>query len=259
LTLGQTYSYIVRAVHPGGVVSPASNQVVEVAAAEMVAVTFRVRAPESTPSMATLYVPGNLDALGPWDPGLLDMAPLGGGVWEATVDIPEGTALQYKYARGNWERVEWWGQITGLMNRSAVIAGESSALLVDNTSTAWDDLSVPDTEKGVRFWRDPLVASTAPASGAVVGVGAATAIDLTFERDIDPTGGSGYVNSVQVTLNGAPIGGSVAETAPGTMTFTPSQPFAAGAYQIAISEVMSSLGSDSVAMQAPYTFGFIVQ
>jgi hypothetical protein len=258
LSLGQTYAYIVRALYAGNVVSPASNEALEIATAQMVAVTFRVLAPKGTPSMDTLYMPGSIDVLGPWDPGLRGMKPVGGDLWEVTLDLPEGTALQYKYTRGSWERVEWWGAITSVSNRAIVVPAGSGSLLVDNTSGAWGDPSVEDIVKGVQHWRDPLVEGTVPADGAVVSATTKT-IELIFNRDIDPTGSSGYQGSVQVKRNGAVIAGSVAEATPGTLTFTPDQPLAPGAYTVLCSEVLSSLGSDSVAMQAPYPFGFTVQ
>ncbi|KYF57736.1 hypothetical protein BE08_36455 [Sorangium cellulosum] len=257
LTANQTYFYIVRAVFADGTESPASNELVQAATPRLVPVTFRVAAPLETPAMSAIYVPGSIDALGPWNPGLVAMTHTGGGLWQATIDIPEGTELQYKYARGTWERVEWWGSITGVTNRAASIPIGSAGQVVDNTSIAWDDGAIPDTQKGIRFWRDPLVAGTAPADGAVIG--GAPAIEVSFSRDIDPPDAGGYDAAVQVARDGEPVEGAVDEAAPGNLVFTPAEPLAQGDYEVTISQVRSALGVDSVPMQAPYTFRFTVE
>ncbi len=63
-------------------------------------VEFRVQVPEGTP---TLYMPGNLEALGPWDPA--GQALEGVGTERALVlHLPRGTDLAYKFTLGSWER-----------------------------------------------------------------------------------------------------------------------------------------------------------
>ena len=73
-----------------------------------VAVTFRTKAPAGTPSDAKLYLPGSIPQLGPWDPGKVVMTAEGDGIWQTTVNITDGTDLQYKYTRGTWDSVENW-------------------------------------------------------------------------------------------------------------------------------------------------------
>ncbi|MFL6053025.1 MAG: TIM-barrel domain-containing protein [Actinoallomurus sp.] len=221
-----------------------------------VAVTFRVRAPAGTPADATLYVPGNIDQLGPWDPGKLKMTNKGGGIWEATITVPDGTEFQYKYTRGDWNTVEWWGSITGTNNRDVTVNGAATGtMVVDDTSTAWDDTSVPDTHKAPQFWRDPLVVSTSPADGDTVS--APAAVTVRFNRDIAPAG-NGYDGSVAVTRGGAAVAGTAARTSAGELTWTPSAALPAGTYQVSVANVQSALGSDGVPMRRPYTFSFTV-
>ena len=127
-----------------------------------VAVTFRVLAPPGTPPDATLYVPGSIAQLGPWDPAKQAMTYQGNGIWEATVSILDGTDVQYKYTRGTWETVEDWGSITGTNNRSMTVdGGITHTMLVDDTGTQWGQPGVPDNGQGIQYWRDPLVVSTA--------------------------------------------------------------------------------------------------
>lgn len=256
VALGNRYLYIVRAVHDGApALSPASNQVEATATARLVAVTFRVRVPDETPPTAMVFVPGNIDALGPWNPGLVDMSSQGNGIWEVTIDVPEQTSLQYKYTRGNWETVEWWGGITGLVNRAIVVDGSQSTMLVDNTSRDFGNGAVPDIEKAVQLWRDPLVAATVPAAGA--SVGAPATIEIAFARDITAPA-AGYAGTVQVRRNGTDVTGTVAETEPGTLVFTPAASLGSGTYDVRVSDVVGALGGDSVPMQAAYTFSFTV-
>lgn len=221
-----------------------------------VAVTFRVRVPDGMPPGDAVYLPGSIDQLGPWDPGKLRMADKGGGIWEATITVLDGTEIQYKYTRGSWETVEWWGDITGTTNRSVTVnGGTAGKALVDDTSTAWDDPSSPDIHKAVRYWRDPVVASTSPANGSS-GPAPAT-VTVTFETDIKPTGAD-LSKAVTVIRGGTAVAGSVAETSPGVLTWTPAASLPPGAYDITVDNVQRDIGGDSVPMRQPYRFSFTV-
>jgi hypothetical protein len=218
-----------------------------------VAVTFRVLAPPGTPADATLYVPGNIAQLGPWDPGKQPMTDRGGGIWEATVTILDGTDVQYKYTRGTWETVEDWGSITGTNNRSVTIdGGITHTMLVDDTSTQWGVPGVPDTHLAIQYWRDPLVVSTAPAAGSTGP--APGAITVRFERDIQPTG-TDYAGAVTVTGPAGAVPGTVAETDPGTLVWTPGAALPQGGYTVTVAGV-SSTGPAGVPIRQPYTFTF---
>jgi glycosidase len=254
---GETYFYVVRAMDASRNESAASNEVSQTAEPKLVAVTFRVRVPASTPPSDIVYLPGNIDQLGPWNPGKQAMTDAGGGIWEATVEILDGTALEYKYTRGTWDRVEWWGSIVSTANRFATISyGTDGTQLIDDTSTAWDDTTIPDGDKAVRYWRDPLVVSTSPAAGSS---GAAPgSITVTFERDIQPLAGEDYSSSVVAERSGSAVAGSTVETSAGVLTWTPAAPLVAGSYQVTVYDLRSDLGGDSVPMQAPYVFTFTV-
>jgi hypothetical protein len=221
-----------------------------------VAVTFRTLAPPGTPPDATLYVPGSIEQLGPWDPGKVAMTNRGGGIWEATVTVLDGTDIQYKYTRGTWETVEEWGSITGTNNRNVTVdGGVTQTMLVDDTSTAWDDPAVPDVHKAVRYWRDPLVVSTEPADGTAGP--APSAVTIRFQRDVTPAGAD-YAGSVSVQGAGGAVAGTTTEPTPGVLTWTPATALAAGTYQATVDEVLSALGAGSVPIRAPYGFTFTV-
>jgi hypothetical protein len=209
-------------------------------------VTFRVLAPPDTPPDATLYVPGNIDQLGPWDPAKQAMTNQGNGIWTATITVLDGTDIQYKYTRGTWEQVEDWGSIVGTVSRSTTIdGGIAHTMLVDDTSTAWADPSVPDDRKAPQYWRDPLVVSAAPAAGSV---------RVTFQRDVQPTGPD-WTGTVTVHGPSGDVPGTVTEPEPGTLLWTPAAPLAAGAYTGTVQGV-SSTGPGGVPIRVPYTFAF---
>ena len=211
-----------------------------------VAVTFRVLAPPGTPADATLYVPGSIPELGPWDPGKLAMTNKGNGIWEATVTVLDGSNIQYKYTRGTWEQVEDWGTIVGLTSRAVTVdGGITHTMLVDDTATNWGSPDVPDDHKAIQFWRDPLVVSTAFADGALT---------VQFQRDIQPTGAD-YTRSVAVHGSSGDVPGTVAEVTPGTLVWTPSSPLPAGPYTATVSGV-NSTGPGGVPIRTPYTFAF---
>jgi hypothetical protein len=237
----------------GGAVSLPASLTVPV---RPVAVTFRVLAPPGTPPDATLYVPGNIAELGPWDPGKLAMTNRGNGIWEATVTVLDGTDIQYKYTRGTWETVEDWGSITGTNNRSVTVdGGITRKMVVDDTSTQWGVPGVPDTHLAIQYWRDPLVVSTVPAGGS--SGPAPAAVTVTFQRDVQPTTGSDYSGAVTVTGPAGPVTGAVAETVPGTLTWSPATALPPGAYSVTVTG-LNSTGPGGVPMAKPYTFAFTV-
>jgi alpha-glucosidase len=146
-----TYAYVVRAVVNGAVSVP-SNEVVQRTEAQPVRVTWRVRVPANTPPGDTVYLPGSLPELGPWDPGRVAMTRVGTDLWEVTLPVLEGTVVQYKYTRGSWETVESWGEIVGSVNRSVTVTyGTTGLQVVDDTSL---DPATPDAHEAVRAWID---------------------------------------------------------------------------------------------------------
>jgi hypothetical protein len=127
-------------------------------------------------------------------------------------------------------------------------------MLVDDTSTTWDEPGVPDDHLAIQYWRDPLVVSTTPAAGSTGP--APAAITVTFQRDIQPAGAD-YSDSVVVTGPAGTPAGTVTETGPGTLTWVPATGLAAGAYTATVSGV-SSTGPAGVPIRRPYTFAFTV-
>jgi S-formylglutathione hydrolase FrmB len=65
-------------------------------------VTLRVRVPDGT---GTVYLTGNLPELGPWHADGLAL-PGTGRERSAQLSVPAGTALEYRFSLGSWERLE---------------------------------------------------------------------------------------------------------------------------------------------------------
>jgi hypothetical protein len=253
---GTEYAYRVTAVDTSLNESAASNTVTQVAGPKLVNVTFRVRVPAETPPDATIYIPGDIDLLGPWTPDKQPLVDQGGGIWEVTLPILDGTSLQYKYTRGSWDRVEWWGSIVSTANRHVTISyGTTGTQLVDDTATDYGVGS--DDHKAVQYWRDPLVSTTSPSDGAS---GAAPAsIVVGFARPIIPSG-TDFSTSVTVSGPGGAVAGSVSPGSGTTtsLTWTPAAALGPGTYSVTVFNLKSDLSGDSVLMQAPYVFSFTV-
>ncbi len=65
-----------------------------------IAVEFQIEVPEDTP---TVYITGNLPALGPWQPDALALEGTGSNRTVA-VEMPANHAFEYKFTLGTWDR-----------------------------------------------------------------------------------------------------------------------------------------------------------
>jgi glycosidase len=257
VTTGVTYTYAVKAVDPALNQSPLSNQVSQQAALRMATVTFRVRVPDATPDGDTVYIAGdNATAFGQtWTPNSRAMTEVAPNVWEYSVQLVEGTTLQYKYTRGAWERVEWWGEIVSVSNRSVTTGyGPGGVFVVDNTATDWG--TGPDSTKAVRYWRDPVVASVTPANGSS---GAAPAtVSAAWLQPVEATTTESAI--LTVVKGATPVAGTVARVDDNTFAWTPSAALTPGTYTVTAFNVKrSDIGGEAVPQQAPYTWTFNVQ
>lgn len=100
------------------------------AAARPAMVTFDVEAPEYTPADATLYIAGNIDALGPWDPGKVALGRLPNGHHAVTLVLPLGTELHYKITRGSWATVEKGPEYEEIPDRRHEVTGDETVEIV---------------------------------------------------------------------------------------------------------------------------------
>ena len=89
-------------------------------------VTFKVTVPDDTPADADVYIAGNIDALGPWDPGKVELGKIGDRLYAISLVLEPGTTLKYKFTRGSWETVEKGPDFEELRDRELVVAGDTT-------------------------------------------------------------------------------------------------------------------------------------
>jgi predicted alpha/beta superfamily hydrolase len=142
------------------------------APAAAVPVRFEVRAPASTPEGASLYIAGNVPELGPWDPGKQVLEALGERKYAVTLDLPAGTALEYKVTRGTWDTVEKGAHGEEIGNRRLLVPPQGEMRI----------------EIEVATWRDQVEGGGAPRahtlSGDVRHLGRIRSTGLDNERDV---------------------------------------------------------------------------
>lgn len=249
VTTAQTYNYYVVAFDDSYNRAAASNVVTATAEPRLVAVTFRIGVPAYT--NGTVYIVGDIPQFGPWNPGLVAMTQVDATTWEYTVDVLDGTSMQYKFTRGSWDTVESWGSIVTVNNRSVQIDyGTDGTQVVDMTATDWGN--GPDSTKAVQFWRDPIVTATSPLDGAM-DVALETAVSVTFSNPMDPATTFGVVDGASNVVTGTFAYDDVAQT----VTFTPDAALApATTYSVTIAGSVSvgQPGGDSGVLQTPVSF-----
>jgi len=250
VTTGNTYNYYVLAFDTSFNRSDPSNVIEATAEPRYVSVTFTVGVPDYTPG--TVYIVGDIPEFGPWNPGLVAMTQVDDSTWTHTLDILDGTQMQYKYTRGNWDTVESWGSIIVFNNRSLTIEfGSDGTQLVDNTATDWG--TGPDDEKAVQYWRDPLVVDHTPADGATR-VPLETTIDVVWSIPME----AGTTFDVE-GAHGAVPGSFAYDGGTQTVTFTPDKPLVLGeTYTVTVAGAVSVGvdGGDSGTQQVPVIFSF---
>lgn len=106
-----------------------------VSAPSVYAVPFVVRAPASTPAGAVLWVSGDRAELGNWSGTGVRLERRPDGAWVGAVELPAGTAFEFKVTRGGWETVEKDAAGGEVANRRAV-AGDDT---VHVSVAAWRD------------------------------------------------------------------------------------------------------------------------
>lgn len=216
---GQTYEYYVTAIDDSVNESAASNLVSATAENLIVDVTFKVTVPSFTPD--TVYLVGGFGGAGypNWDPGAAAMAmtETSPNVWEITLQILDGTQLEYKYARGSWDKVEKMADGFAEVNNRPFTAdyGTTGTQLVEDT---------------IANWRDRIVVSHTPADGAT-GIDPNAVVTATWNKAMPatPTG------TFSVTGPGGAVAGAFSwNGGTKTHTFTPAAPLAPGLYTVLI-------------------------
>src|SRR5690606_5686169 len=138
---GTTYRYRVLAVDTS--FNRSESNPVQVTPKETpVRVTFRVKVPEYTGTDHPVRLAGTFPQA-EWNPGAeeLKMAHVGDNTWEKSLELMEGTRIEYKYARGSWDRVEKGEYGEELPNRTLTVKSEGDGrMLVTDEVKRWRDI-----------------------------------------------------------------------------------------------------------------------
>lgn len=142
VTTGATYYYVITAQDTSFNRSGYSNEISAKAEQRQVAVTFTVTLPSNTPSGDTIHIAGSFPAPYPtWDPGALPMTRIDQTHATITLNLAEGTHLEYKYTRGSWDSVEKGTSCEEIANRQlTVVYGSGGTQQVNDTVAKWRDL-----------------------------------------------------------------------------------------------------------------------
>jgi hypothetical protein len=142
VTTNATYYYVVTAQDTSFNRPPNSNQASATAQAQMVAVTFKATVPASTDGTGrTVHIAGSFPAPYPqWDPASLPMTRVDATHWTITLNMLEGTNVEYKYVLGDWNYVEKDNACQEIPNRTLTV-GSSSPQQVNDTVANWRTVS----------------------------------------------------------------------------------------------------------------------
>jgi predicted alpha/beta superfamily hydrolase len=127
---------------------------------ETVKVEIRVTAPADTPANATLYLAGNLDAVGGWQADAKAFKRGDDGTYSLTLNLPRGDTLEYKITRGSWETVEKSDAGEEIDNRKIGLDYDKTEKI---TVARWADQSAP-VKPGAPAPATPAVNTSAKSS-----------------------------------------------------------------------------------------------
>jgi predicted alpha/beta superfamily hydrolase len=119
-------------------------------------VAFVTAIPSNTPAADSLYIVGNQDQLGPWDPAKVKMYKALNGRFAITLSFAPGTSLDYKFTRGSWDTVEKGPAGEEIDNRTYSTGSGFARLFL--TVAKWADLdgvpATPVLTGNIKYHRD---------------------------------------------------------------------------------------------------------
>jgi enterochelin esterase-like enzyme len=108
-------------------------------------ITFKVTA-QNVPAGAKLFIVGNDEKLGEWDPSAVALGKQDDGSWVGTFAFPAGGRLEYKITRGSWETEAVGADGTVPGNFTLNVQGNET---VNITVANWRDILHKDSVRKV--------------------------------------------------------------------------------------------------------------
>jgi pullulanase len=108
-----------------------------------------VNVPDETAPDTSLFMAGNIDALGPWQPNVFRLRRNESGKYVANLTLPIGTRLEYKFTRGSWASVEKSPDGAEIANRRWTVEGDATI------------------EIQIAAWAKPVASKVSTATGDV--------------------------------------------------------------------------------------------
>lgn len=149
-----------------------------VRAQQAVTVTLRVQMAQGEALPDGLYVTGNLPELGPWNPALYAME-RDGNAFTATLDMPEGFELEFKFTGGGWDREELNADWSTPGNHRLLAA---AGLVYEHTVVRFRSPEVEVPYPSPERWERAITAfegmdaGNPPPAGAIVVIGSSSIV-----------------------------------------------------------------------------------
>ncbi len=139
---GETYIYAITAVD--GALNESEQVLTDPVLIErqIVPVAFIVTVPDYT-TPPPVYIAGDFAGNGypTWDPAGIPMTQVDDTYWTVTLDLLEGSAIEYKYVRSDWVAVEKGDTCEEIANRRVTATpDENGVMQVGDTIAKWRDL-----------------------------------------------------------------------------------------------------------------------
>lgn len=104
-------------------------------AQDKVKLSFEVISP-TLEDTSKIYIAGNVEELGGWNPGKIMLENNGNKTWNRTFEIVKGTRLEYKFTKGSWA-TEALGSDSSVSQNSVLVANHDTTVSV--TIFNWRD------------------------------------------------------------------------------------------------------------------------
>lgn len=107
------------------------------ALAQQKELAVRVVTPKSTPRDANIFIAGNYDSLGAWNPGAVKMKRENDSVWSFQSSFAEGSRIEFKITRGSWNNEALYQPETIPANVVVILRHDTTVVL---HPVSWRDL-----------------------------------------------------------------------------------------------------------------------